>query len=181
MYLIFVSNGETATVHELGAIYWMKIWQPSVTSLIPPTLGFKYFLWWLFHYLKIFRNKDYAALLIGEGNKVVHISCIVPAHYRWPFMNANDCQISSTWTHVDYRGKGLATVGLKKAIELYAKPNRRFWYVSRAANKASIAVCKKVGFSLIGSGRRTRKMGTRLLGQLVIAKCNAESTLEKFI
>ncbi|MDD4402977.1 MAG: GNAT family N-acetyltransferase [Desulfitobacteriaceae bacterium] len=167
-YLIFVSDGKVTIASELNSEYWIKIWRPSITHVIPPTLGPKFAFWWLFHYLKIFRNRDYAVLLIGVGNLIIHRSCIIPAYFRWPFMNFNDCQISSTWTHPDFRGKGLATIGLKKAIQIYAKPNRCFWYVSRKNNPASISVCKKAGFSLFGTGRRIKRMGTKLLGMLVI-------------
>lgn len=167
-YLVFVLDCVVTTGVEIGSGYWTRLWRPSMTSVIPPSLGLKFSIWWLFHYLRVFRNRDYAVVLIGEGEKVIHRSCIVPAYFRWPFMKDNDCQISSTWTHPDYRGHGLATSGLTRAMALCGKPDRRFWYVCRPANHASIAVCRKTGFSFVGRARRTKKLGSNLLGQLVI-------------
>jgi len=167
-YLVFASDGAIMTRSEVGSGYWTQLWRPSMTRVIPPTLGPRFVLWWLLHYMGAFRNRDYSVVLIGEGDRVVHRSCIVPAYFRWPFMKSSDCQVSSTWTHPDYRGRGLATAGLMEAMRMCAKPGRRFWYVSRAANVASIAVCRKAGFSLVGHARRTKRMGTNMLGQLII-------------
>lgn len=167
-YLVFASDDAATAGDEVGSRYWVQLWRPSITHVVPPSLGPKFCLWWLFHCFGVFRNRDYAVLLIREGDLVVHRSCIVPAYFRWPFMKADDCQISSTWTHPDYRGQGLATAGLVRAMRVCSRPGRRFWYVSRAANSASISVCKKAGFSLVGEARRTRRMGTSLLGQLII-------------
>lgn len=174
-YLVFGSDGAVTTRVEVGSGYWTQLWRPSMTRVIPPSLGLKFSVWWLFHYSGVFRNRDYSVVLIGEGDKVVHRSCVVPAYFRWPFMKANDCQISSTWTHPDYRGQGLATSGLTRAMALCGKPDRRFWYVCRQANHASIAVCKKAGFTYVGRARRTRRMGSSLLGQLIINSAERSS------
>lgn len=152
----------------LNARYWVRVWQPSITRVIPPGLDLKYSLWWAFHHARVFRNRDYAVLLIGEGDIVVHRSCIVPAYYRWPFMKDNDCQISNTWTHPDYRGRGLATIGLMRAVAACQRPGRSFWYVSREANLSSVSVCTRAGFTLVGHARRTRRMGSSVLGQLIM-------------
>lgn len=167
-YFVFAWEGTLETVSEIPSQYWVRLWGPSMTRIIPPSLGLKHSLWWLFHYLGVFHNRDYAVVLIGNGDNLIHRSCIVPAYFRWPFMEANDCMISSTWTHPDYRGQGLATAALMQAMRTYAKPGRRFYYCSRPANSASIAVCRKAGFFLVGSARRTRRMGIRMLGQLII-------------
>ncbi len=167
-YLVFVSDGAVMTEGEVGFGYWTQLWRPSMTRVIPPTLGPKFCAWWLFHYSGVFRNRDYAVMLVGAGDKIIYRSCIVPAYFRWPFMKAKDCQISSMWTHPDYRGQGLATASLKSAMALCGKSDRRFWYVYRPANHASIAVCREAGFSFVGHARRTRRMGSSLFGQLVI-------------
>lgn len=119
-YLVFVSDGAVMTEGEVGFGYWTQLWRPSMTRVIPPTLGPKFCAWWLFHYSGVFRNRDYAVMLVGAGDKIIHRSCIVPAYFRWPFMKAKDCQISSMWTHPDYRGQGLATASLKSAMGRYA-------------------------------------------------------------
>lgn len=142
-YLVFASDGAIMTRSEVGSGYWTQLWRPSMTRDIPPTLGPRFVLRWLFHYMVAFRNRDYSVVLIGEGDRVVHRSCIVPAYFRWPFMKSSDCQVSGAWTHPDYRGLGPATAGLTEAMTTCAEPGRCFWYVFRAAYSASIAVCRK--------------------------------------
>lgn len=147
-------------------------WRPGLGAYIPPTLGSIVVAWWLFHVLNIFKTTDYSVLYVRQGERIVHRSCIIPAYFRWPFMRANDLQVSSTWTDPAFRGKNLATIALQKIITDMKKPGRRFWYVSREENPSSISVAKKAGFTLFGYAARTKKFGTYLLGQLVLAREN---------
>lgn len=112
-------------------------------------------------------------LFIFDGGKLAHRLCVLPAHFCFPFMGRNDLQISSTWTEPAYRPKGVATFALKKVMLLMNEGGRRFWYIARSKNAASIAVCRKAGFSLVGYARRTRRMGSWLLGQYIIEERGA--------
>jgi SAM-dependent methyltransferase len=45
-------------------------------------------------------------------------------------------------------------------------PGRRFWYVSRESNTASIHVCRRVGFKRFATGLRGSRFGVHALGEL---------------
>lgn len=143
-----------------------SFWRPGPRDLIPAGMNAKFGFWWLFHYLRIFKNKDYSVLFVLKDGKIVHRSCVVPAYFRWPFMSSDDLQISSTWTASEYRGQGLGTMALQYIVREKGKLNRRFWYVTREDNPASISVCKKAGFRLFSKAERENFFGSRLLGRL---------------
>jgi RimJ/RimL family protein N-acetyltransferase len=167
-FLVFRRDGLDAQNATLDGNREFLLWRPSPLRLYPPTLRWKHSLWWLAHYGRIFRNRDYATLLIVNGNTVVHRTCVVPACFRWPFMDDADLQISSTWTAPECRGQSLATMAVRRMVFLFRRPGRHFWYITRAGNAASVAVCRKAGFSLVGTAKRTRRLGLRLLGAFEI-------------
>lgn len=145
-----------------------NVWKPAFNRFLPPGLGVKFFFWWLFWLLGVFKNKDYAVLYIKQGRRILHRSCVVPAYFRWPFMSQADLQVSSTWTDPVCRGMGLATIALTEIVRTMGRPGRHFVYVTRTDNPASIEVCRKVGFKLVGAAKRLKLFGIRMLGQLVL-------------
>lgn len=79
-YRIYVSDVVKDAEPNLVSGYSYKVWKPSLTSPIPPTLGRSFLLWTFAHYLRMFHNRDYSVLFIlnPEGN-IVHRSCVIPA------------------------------------------------------------------------------------------------------
>jgi glycosyltransferase involved in cell wall biosynthesis/RimJ/RimL family protein N-acetyltransferase len=142
-----------------------EVWRPSLTSLFPPQGGLHSGVWWLLHQLRIFPNRDYQVFYLKQGARVVHRLSLLPRYSHWPFMAAGDLQISNTWTPSEFRGKGLATEGLKAALSSSSLPGRSFWYLSLESNTSSIGACRKAGFSFIGYARRTSLLGLRLFGR----------------
>lgn len=166
--LAFVPDGTPMTGGEIVSRLWVRLWWPATPRVIRrQTLGLSS-VCGMSSYLGTLRNRHYVVMLIGKGDKAIRRSYTAAAHFHWPLTKPDECQTSSTSTHPDDRDTGLATAGLTEVMRTCAKPGRRFWYVSRAANSASVSVCKKAGFSLVGGARRTRRMGTSLLGQLII-------------
>jgi hypothetical protein len=58
-----------------------------------------------------------------------------------------------------------------------AEAHRRFagervpiWYVTDVANSASAALALACGYELVATGRRSHRLGSRLLGQFVIER-----------
>lgn len=137
-----------------NAGYRMVLWQPSANSFIPPGKSKKYFIYWLFHRLKIFKNKDYAAVLVYDRQQLITSLLIVPAYYKWPFMEKNDLQLTYVMTKPDYRGKGIAEEAVRYALDSLKKEGRDFWYVTDTGNTASIKLCSKTGFQLFGYAQR---------------------------
>lgn len=134
--------------------YHMVLWKPSAGSFIPPGKSKKYYIYWLFHLLGIFKNKDYAALLVYDQQQLITSLLIVPAYYKWPFMDKDDLQFTYVMTHPDYRGKGIAEEAIRYALGSLKKEGRDFWYITDTANTASIKLCTKTGFHLFGNAQR---------------------------
>jgi len=88
-------------------------------------------------------------------------------------MAAEDLEITTTWTDPQYRGKGLAVYAIREILKLKEMPARRFWYVTREANFASIRVAEKSGLILVGRGTRCNRLGSRLLGSFVLQQQEA--------
>jgi RimJ/RimL family protein N-acetyltransferase len=156
--------------------YSLEVWRPSAFRIVPPSLSSPLSaLLWCAHYARVFHSREYQALLLWDGNQIVHRTCVIPACFRWPFMAPCDLQISSVWTHPDYRGRGLATWAVRKAMRMSREPGRSFWYITRENNSPSIALCTKAGFRLVGHAVRSRRLGMRIFGRFVIKQQDRES------
>ena len=150
-----------------------RLWRPSLFAVKPAGLPLMPFVvWWIFHQLRVFANRDYGIFVVYDGLRLIHRSCIFPRYFRFPFMSKDDLQIGDTWTDPSYRGQGLAKFGLQEAVRQSGQPGRRFWYVVDDDNAPSINVVETAGFTANGEVRRTRRCGLRLLGGFVVE--NAE-------
>jgi RimJ/RimL family protein N-acetyltransferase len=149
-----------------------EMWRPGVFSVKPQGMPvFPFGVWWLFHILHVFSNRDYGLFVIRRGSKIVHRSVITPGYLRFPFMTRDDIQVGDTWTDPEVRGTGLATIALENILTAARDGNRTCWYVVEADNAASIRVVEKAGFTLAGHGIRTRRLGLRVLGQFRLEEC----------
>lgn len=140
-------------------------WRPTLFSRHPagdarPVL----LVWWLFHSLRIFANRDYGQLVIYDGEKVIHRSATFPRWPRFPFMEKADLQIGDTWTHPEYRGRGLAAIAIREILHQSAGEGRTFWYIAAAENLASIKAAQRAGLRSAGGAVRRSRFGCRILG-----------------
>jgi RimJ/RimL family protein N-acetyltransferase len=168
LYLVFQSTGEILSWRRLPQGYEIETWHPGLGRMVPPTLGLKFALWWLLHWLRLFDNRDYSVLLVRSKGRIVHRTCLIPRYFRWPFMAVQDLQVSSTWTHPEHRCRGLATYALQFAASEWVKDGRKLWYVTHDDNAPSLAVCRKIGFRLLAQANRTGRFGLRIFGRLVL-------------
>ncbi len=162
----------------LSAEYAIDLWKPGAGSIVPPTMSRRFMAWWLFHRCGILGNGMYRVFLIRHKGAVVHRTCLVPKYFRWPFMGTNDLQISSTWTAPEHRGRGLATFALARLVRGYADGSRRFWYICREDNGASITVCLRSGFQFECLMQRTHPWGSLLLGKFLPVAVEEETCHE---
>lgn len=125
-------------------------------------------VWSAFHVLRIFSNRDYAIILVHCGDTVVHRSYLFPGYFRFPFMGRDDLQVGATWTDEAWRGRGLASAALRYAVQSHGRPGRTFWYLTSSENAASVRVVERCGFACRSGGRRTSRLGLRLLGAYVL-------------
>jgi RimJ/RimL family protein N-acetyltransferase len=119
--------------------------------------------WSLFHGLGVFRTRDYALLLIHRDGRLVHRTCLLPAHFRFPFMAPGDLQAAGIWTDPGQRGQGLATLAMAHLLAHLGGPARTLWYLTRLDNLESIHLAEKCGYLLAGRVVRQPRWGSRLL------------------
>lgn len=175
-----VDYGAAHSALDIGSPFTWQLWRPSAIQVRPPQTALLPFgVWWAFHSVGLFGNRDYCIFCAFDRERLVHRSCIFPGYFRFPFMERADLQVGDTWTDDDYRGQGLATFALRRIVVDLAIPERRFWYIVAASNESSIRVAQKAGFRLVGRGTRTRRLGLRLLGAFQLdseAKARGTST-----
>jgi RimJ/RimL family protein N-acetyltransferase len=163
--------GWTERPQPLIPCYESMFWRPSLTKIRPPTLGlFPALIWWLFHLLRIFRNREYGVLLIRHGETWVHRSAVMPGYFRFPFMKPDDLQVGDVWTAESERNKGLARWALSAILSADSNRNRCYWYLTEASNRASIRVAERACFRPAAEGIRTTRCGIQLLGTFQIQR-----------
>lgn len=163
------SEDSAVSSPDLDKPYQCIFWQPGWFSVVPPGLrGARFMVWWLFHRLRIFVNRDYGLLLVYCDKDLVHRSCVFPGFFRFPFMKKQDLQIGDTWTAVEHRRRGIAAFAISKILEVCRQPGRQFWYVVDEENLPSIKAVEKAGFRLAGTGARVNRFGLRLFGKYEI-------------
>ncbi|NOZ25647.1 MAG: GNAT family N-acetyltransferase [Nitrospirae bacterium] len=151
--------------------YTFRFWHPSVSSIVPSGMPLMPFaVWWMMHYLRVFRNRDYGLFLVYYGQELVHRSGIFPGYFRFPFMSPDDLQIGDTWTHPGHVRRGIASFAIQQILSSKERPGRSFWYVVRRGNLSSIRVIEKAGFVKAGEGMRIKRFGLRLLGSFRITE-----------
>jgi RimJ/RimL family protein N-acetyltransferase len=146
----------------------LEEWSPSLRKVLPPDAPlWPYCIWWIFHHLRIFKNREYRIVFTRDGDRVIQRSCLLLAFFRFPFMQAADLAVG-VWTHPEYRSKGLAARTVRRAIKLSNPPQRKIWYVTKETNLPSIRLAERMGFSLLGKGRRVSAFGFRLFGRFIL-------------
>jgi RimJ/RimL family protein N-acetyltransferase len=151
-----------------GEGYIAELWRPTLGQLAPrgaqgPILT----VWWAMHHLGLFANRDYAQLTVRRAGRLVHRSGVYPRFPRFPFMAPDDLQIGATWTDAAHRGLGLAVYAIGHIVREMGRPGRRFWYLTDAANAASVRAVEKAGFARVAEGRKVARYGVPFLGAYV--------------
>lgn len=158
----FAQAGPPSQFSEADGI---AVWQPSWRKLLPPdSPRYPFLAFWLFHRLGVFQNRDYRVLFIQDGDRVVQRCSVLPAFFRYPFMHPGDVTVG-TWTHPDYRRRGLAARTLAKAIRCSSQPFRRIWYITKETNTPSARLAERCEFVFFGTGKRVTTFGSRILGR----------------
>lgn len=147
----------------------LRCWQPLVDGYPPRgSRNIANRFWWALAKGGGFAAPTFAEIRIEENDRVLHRLIVSPRWYRFPFMAAQDLQIGAIWTSPDARRRRLARAAITEAHRRFGADGTRFWYVTEARNAASEALARSCGYELVATGRRTRRFGSRLLGQYVI-------------
>jgi len=155
----------------------LACWRPGPLRLRPPGFPARPFLvWGLWHALGVFRSRDYAIVQIFDGDAPVHRTCLLPAHFRFPFMAPGDLQAAGIWTRPDLRGRGLGLAALREVLRRCQDPGRTLWYLAREQNQPSIRLAAKAGFRLWGRGLEPAWPGLGPLGAYRVTEVHAPRT-----
>jgi RimJ/RimL family protein N-acetyltransferase len=149
----------------------IRCWRPDVDGF--PKRGSRSLanlFWWVLAKSGSFPRPGFCELSIRREGRLLHRLVVTPRWYRFPFMAARDLQVGSVWTAPAARQQGVARKAIAEAHRRFAGEPVPFWYVTDAANSASAALARACGYELVATGRRTRRFGSRLLGQFVIER-----------
>ena len=148
------------------AAYRPEWWRPSLTHPFPPGRRDPRILsYTALHAFGAFANQFYSMLALRDENGgIAHSSLVMPRFARFPFMGRTDLQIGATCTRPDRQGQGLASRAINEIVDHYSEPGRAYWYLTDETNAASVAVIRKAGFTLIGTGTKHPRFGVRFLG-----------------
>lgn len=137
-------------------------WQPGKgAGMRSKRFPIKYNLFWFYHFLGIFKNKNYSAFLLYDQETIVSALMAVPDYFRWPFMGKKDVQLIYVITHPEHRRKGLGAKLIRHTLYHLKKSKdvEKVWYVTTTDNVASRKLCEKLGFSFAGNGIRKSSFG----------------------
>lgn len=147
---------------------YTEVWKPKAFKYRHQRLPKKYFMWWVFHYLGIFKSNKIAIYTYYESRKLAHFFCLVPAYYRWPFMSAEDVQVTYVVTEKEFQGKGIAYRFISSVLNSLSG-SENVWYVTDKENIASQSLALKIGFELVGKGFHKKYFGG-LIKKLILEK-----------
>jgi ribosomal protein S18 acetylase RimI-like enzyme len=137
--------------------YEIRLWKPTWKNFIPPKKGPKYFAYWIFHMVGVFRNRNYCALSVHDQSRIVSSLLVVPAHFKWPFMGKDDLQITYVMTDQQYRGQGIGKAAIK--FSMLSCQGKTMWYVTDEDNYPSVNLCKQTGFHFYAHGLKYSLLG----------------------
>ena len=169
-HVVFRAAGPSSESRAaLPAGYAFELWTPSLLPTTPASVPERtYRVWWLFHRLHVFRNREYSVAIVWHGDEVAHRLALFPGYFRFPFMQRDDLQIGDVWTDPAHRGRGLAAAGLQFAMRHTKRSDRAFWYLTEETNTASIRTAERAGLRRYGTATRTSRLGVRLFGQFIV-------------
>ncbi len=167
MHNIYVYKLKEPHINKSDFNIKIHTWQPSLLRIIPPNSSKSYILLWIFHYLKVFKNKKYRAYSIIKDEMAICTAVCVPALFRWPFMGSNDIQIKSVYTHTNFRKQGLAYHLISEVLKTEMNEETTFWYMTNENNFSSINLCQKLGFVMVGKFKHKTKYPFIPIGKLI--------------
>lgn len=150
---------------ELPSGLAIRYWKPGIFNWKPRGKNLKYYLYTLFHFIGVFKNKSFAFIELLDLNSGISLSSllIVPAHFKYPFMEKHDIQFTYVMTKSEYRGKSFSILLLREAWARRTDKRGMAWYVTNTKNISSIRVAEKAGFTIEGFGKREGGILNRLI------------------
>lgn len=136
-----------------------QVWTPTLRHPFPSFLGWVHGVAALIQLSGIMPHLGYRVFYVRKGARIVHHSCTLSRCYRWMFVGESEVQISSTWTDPEFRNQGIASTTLAFIMRTMSGGCRRFWYICRDDNEASVRTCKRAGFKYAFDLKRSSLWG----------------------
>ena len=145
----------------------IRTWRPEEGASPGTPFWRENMMWWGIQTAGLFSRRGFVEIAIWDGNALLHRLVVTPRWYRFPFMARDDLQIGALWTAPTARGRGLARLGVREAIQQMGERGT-VWYVTDASNRASTALADACGFRLAALGERSRPLGVHAFGRFRI-------------
>jgi len=166
--ILFFYNSRDLRINSKNKIE-LIFWSPSLFQIKPILFPFMpFFIWYIFHYLGIFGNKNYRIYYLKNKTNILHKTLIFPKFYRFPFMNKHDLQLGDIFTEKSLRGKGVASKAANFIINKYK--NKNFWFLCDENNISSILIAHNNNFKLKGYGYKVTPFGLNIFSYFKIFK-----------
>ncbi|MGH8013771.1 MAG: GNAT family N-acetyltransferase [Candidatus Binataceae bacterium] len=165
------TDGVSLPEFKLNERFTWEFWRPSPASMMPrglPLDRLKYASRYFVHYLHLYSNRDYGALVVRHQERLIHYSITSGRYWKTRFMGEDDIRIGHVWSDPEYRGERLASFAIVKIAATIGRPGRRFWYVVSEDNTAAIHAAEQAGMVSVARGMWHRPLGLRLLSSYQI-------------
>ncbi len=143
----------------------LRFWTPD---RLPPRLNAENLAWFGLARARVFARPGFVEITLWRDRTLLHRLIVTPRWYRFPFMARDDLQVGALWTCPAARGHGFAGIAIAAAHRYLGADVPPLWYVTDAANTASIRLAERNGYTHVANGRRTAPLGIRALGRYII-------------
>lgn len=173
------SHQQVINNRKLPEGYSLEVWRAKTDGLNLKGLRYRHFaIWWLVDRLGLFSNPFVGAVMIKQGQRIVHHSLVTPKWHRFPDMGSADLQIGNVWTSEDQRGLGLAKIAINEIHCQWASGFTKIWYLVGDDNFISIKLIESCGYQLTAIGVRTKPYKIQALGQFRVTRWVSSCTTE---
>jgi len=150
--------------------YKLEVFTPSIFRIIPRGFcNITAIYFWILYLLKILRGREsYSIFLVyqKESNKLIHFTFVLSKSLKFPFMGKYDVNIGPVYTDINFRGRGITRFVVNSILQIYGI-KRTYWWITSESNTISQIVAEKLGFTLVGYGKKERRF---LMSKYIIEK-----------
>ena len=155
---------------KISENYKLEVFTPSIFRIIPRGFcNITAIYFWILYLLKILRGREsYSIFLVyqKESNKLIHFTFVLSKSLKFPFMGKYDVNIGPVYTDINFRGRGITRFVVNSILQIYGI-KRTYWWITSESNTISQIVAEKLGFTLVGYGKKERRF---LMSKYIIEK-----------
>ena len=92
--------------------------------------------------------------------------CKITAIYFWILYLLKILRVGPVYTDINFRGRGITRFVVNSILQIYGI-KRTYWWITSESNTISQIVAEKLGFTLVGYGKKERRF---LMSKYIIEK-----------